>query len=148
VEIIARGVCVQRGQLLVCHGKQAGNTYLPGGHVEFDERARAALERELEEELGVAASAGEFLGAVEHSFVQKGELHCEVNLVFELHIPSITPADIPVARESHIEFFWVPVDDLRAAQLEPVVLCGLLPRWLAGSPPASRWSSAGRFLHA
>ncbi len=148
VEVIARGVCVKNAQLFVCHSKKAKNTYLPGGHVEFDERAQVALVRELEEELGVASSAGAFLGAVEHSFVQKGELHCEVNLIFELKIPSVTPENTPDALESHIEFFWVPLGDLPAAHLEPAVLCTLLPRWVSDSPPSTRWAGAGRFLSA
>jgi len=64
IEILARGVCVVDGRLLLCHTKGARNTYLPGGHVEFREKARETLRREVEEELGVKAKVGRFLGVV------------------------------------------------------------------------------------
>jgi len=54
IEIIARGVCVKGGKLLLCHSKGAPNTYLPGGHVEFCEDAKVALAREVVEERGSA----------------------------------------------------------------------------------------------
>ncbi len=98
VEVIARGVCVIDGQLLLCHGKKAALTYLPGGHIEFRETARQALVREIKEEMGRDAEAGRFLGCCEHAFVQKGKPHAEINLVFELSIPSLTP-NAPVAAQ-------------------------------------------------
>ncbi|MDD4443198.1 MAG: NUDIX domain-containing protein, partial [Kiritimatiellae bacterium] len=57
VEVIARGVCVVDGHILLCHGKRSALTYLPGGHIEFRETARQALEREIAEELGRASTA-------------------------------------------------------------------------------------------
>ena len=42
VEVIARGVCVVDGHILLCHGKRSALTYLPGGHIEFGETARTA----------------------------------------------------------------------------------------------------------
>ncbi len=145
IEIVARGVCIVDGEVLLCHSKGAKNTFLPGGHVEFDERAQVALERELAEELGVRAVAGVFHGAVEHSFVQKGELHCEINLVFEMTIPGVTPDRMPAPVESHIEFLWIPLGALRAAHLEPAVLCELLPQWRQHPPTTPRWAGCGRF---
>ena len=71
IEILARGVLVQNGRVLLCHTKGAANTYLPGGHVEFKESARAALCREIKEEMGLDSTAGRFLGAVEHSFADE-----------------------------------------------------------------------------
>lgn len=130
IEILVRGVCVVQGQVLLCHSKGAGNTYLPGGHVEFREPARTALEREIVEELGCRARAGRFLGCVEHTFRQKGTWHAEINLLFELRIPGLTPAAPPPAREEWIEFQWAPLTRLRQARLEPAVLCKQLAGWL------------------
>jgi 8-oxo-dGTP pyrophosphatase MutT (NUDIX family) len=130
IEILARGVCVKGGRLLVCHTVGAVNTFLPGGHVEFREGARAALEREIREELGVRATADRFLGCVEHAFLQKGVWHAEINLVFELRIPGVTAARPPPACEGWIDFRWVPLARLRAARLEPAALIRHLPRWL------------------
>jgi len=130
IEILARGVCIVKGHVLLCHTRGAANTYLPGGHVEFREPARKALEREMAEEMGRRAKAGRFLGCVEHVFRQKGEWHAEINLVFDLRIPGLTPATPPSSCEKWISFCWAPLAKLRSARLEPAVLIEQLPRWL------------------
>ena len=103
IEIIARGVCVQEGKILLCRAKGGATTYLPGGHVEFGETGRQALVREVKEEMGVDAETGAFLGVVENAFDQHGKPHAEVNLVYELKVPMATP---PHACEDWIEFEW------------------------------------------
>ena len=142
IEILARGVCVVKGQLLLCQTRGAANTYLPGGHVEFREPARKALEREIAEELGLRAKAGRFLGCAEHVFRQKGRWHAEINLVFELRIPGLTPATPPPAVENWIDFCWAPWTKLRSARLEPAALVGALQGWLK-NPAGFAGSAAG-----
>jgi 8-oxo-dGTP pyrophosphatase MutT (NUDIX family) len=130
VEVIARGVCVVDGQILLCHGKKAALTYLPGGHIEFRETARQALEREIREEMGRDAQAGRFLGCCEHCFLQKGEPHAEINLVFELTVPGLQPGAAVEAAEEWIGFRWQPLAKLDAANLEPAPLRTCLAEWL------------------
>lgn len=130
VEVIARGVCVVDGQILLCHGKKATLTYLPGGHIEFRETARQALEREIKEEMGREAQAGRFLGCCEHAFVQKGSPHAEINLVFALHIPGLNPGTKPEVAEDWIGFRWQPLEQLDEAHLEPAPLRTLMAAWL------------------
>lgn len=130
VEVIARGVCVVDGQLLLCHGKKAALTYLPGGHIEFRETGRQALVREIREEMGREAVAGRFLGCCEHCFMQKGEPHAEINLVFELTVPGLVPGAPVEAAEAWIGFRWQPLDQLDAARLEPAPLRRLISAWL------------------
>ncbi len=143
IELLARGVCVKQGKVLLCRTGGAEITYLPGGHIEFNETAREALDREILEELGKPSTAGRFLGVVEHSFLQNGERHCEWNAVFELDIPDL-PSDQPVnPEEAHLSFSWCPLDKLRDARLEPAVLCDLLPQWLWNSSGNDCWSAAG-----
>jgi len=144
VEVIARGVCVVDGQLLLCHGKKAKLTYLPGGHIEFRETARQALEREIQEEMGRDAEAGRFLGCCEHAFVQKGEPHAEINLVFELHIPGLDPHAPVAAAEDWIGFRWQSLDKLDEANLEPAPLRTLIAQWLAH--PGGHFTSGDAWL--
>lgn len=142
IEVMARGVLVRRGRLLVCQGRGADNVYLPGGHVEFGEAAANALAREWREELGLQAKAGRFLGAVEHTYRQQGRIHCEVNFVFAVTCPALSPAFDPPSEEDWIRFRWISLDALSAAHLEPRPLCRQLPRWLAAPRRVSScWAS-------
>jgi 8-oxo-dGTP pyrophosphatase MutT (NUDIX family) len=141
IEVLVRGVYVVRGHLLVCQSKGAANTYLPGGHVEFRERAAAGLAREIKEELGVRAVVGRFLGAVEHTFRQQGQRHCEVNLVFQMTLPALQPDREPPALEHWIGFTWVPLSRIRTVHLEPWPLRTLIPGWLRARTGVARWGS-------
>jgi 8-oxo-dGTP pyrophosphatase MutT (NUDIX family) len=131
VEVIARGVCVVKDQILLCFGKKSGIAYLPGGHIDFGETARQALVREIQEELGRSSQAGRFLGCCEHRFVQNGEEKAEVNLVFELTVEGISPGNPLSATEDWIGFKWHPLTHLSTARFEPAQLGSVLPDWLA-----------------
>jgi ADP-ribose pyrophosphatase YjhB (NUDIX family) len=133
VEIIARGLCVRSGSVLLCRTRGRRNTYLPGGHVEFGESARESLRREVREELGVRGAAGRFLGVVEHTFRQGGRRKCEINLVFELKISGLQAARAPRSSEAYIEFLWADARRLVAVRIEPAPLRRLIPAWLRGS---------------
>lgn len=141
MEILVRGVCVKDGQLLVCQSKGATNTYLPGGHVEWKEEAADGLRREILEELGVKAVVREFLGAVEHTFIQKGERHCEINLMFRMDISALAPGREPEACEDWISFKWIPLARLGSNHLEPWPLRKLIPAWTKDRSKTVRWGS-------
>lgn len=141
IEVLARGVLWREGCVLLCHGDAAENTYLPGGHVEFNEPAETALVRELEEEAGVTVGVGRFLGAVEHTFLQDGVRHCEVNLVFEMSADGLGPPETVRSREKKISFRWADVSALAAERLEPAPLRRLLPLWLRTATRVPGWVS-------
>ena len=122
IETIARGVAIIDGEVLLCRAKGGKSSYLPGGHIEFGETAREALVREIREEMGVEATAGKFLGAVENSFMQHGKPHAEINLVFELKFAEKPAA---AAKEDWIEFEWVALEELENANLLPRVFNAL-----------------------
>jgi len=146
-EVIARGVCIKSGKILLCQTKGSPITYLPGGHVDFMETARESLEREIMEELACASVAGKFLGMIEHSFIQKGQRHCEWNAFFELKISDLNPDEDVSAAEEHLQFKWCELDELESAKLEPAVLLDLLPQWLASPQRETAcWTSAGDFV--
>ncbi len=141
IEVLARGVFVKNGKVLLCHTKGADNTYLPGGHVDFGEGAETSLQREMAEELGVQAVPGRFLGVVEHTFIQRDRPHCEVNLVFAMDIEVLDTDCDPQAIENYIEFRWVDLSDIAGAHLEPASLVSLLPAWVDDAPGGPRWGS-------
>jgi ADP-ribose pyrophosphatase YjhB (NUDIX family) len=154
VELIARGVLIERGRLLVCRSRKRGHCFLPGGHVEFGETAAAALEREMREELGAPLRAGRFLGVCEASFVQAGRSgrrrHHEVNLVFAMSRPPVGSSRAAArgrpklaSIESKIEFDWLALDQLRGrrppVRLLPPGILPLMRRGGQGSVLLSDW---------
>ena len=118
IETIARGVCILDGKVLLCLPKDRSYSYLPGGHIEFGETGREALVREMKEETGLDATAGELLGVVESSFVQKGERHCEINLIYEMKVRGGEGEKVRSC-EDWICFDWVPCDKIDSANLLP-----------------------------
>jgi mutator protein MutT len=64
--VVRRGERVLIGQRAT--GRHAGRWEFPGGKVEAGESERAALERELREELGVEAEAGALLMRLRHDY--------------------------------------------------------------------------------
>ena len=121
IETIARGVCVKDGKVLLCHPKDRSYAYLPGGHIEFGETGREALVREMKEETGLDATAGDLLGVVESQFVQKGERHCEINLIYEMRLrdEGRGMGDEVKSCEDWICFDWVDCDKIDSVNLLP-----------------------------
>ena len=121
IETIARGVCIREGKVLLCYPKNRSYAYLPGGHIEFGETGREALVREMKEETGLDATAGELLGVVESSFVQKGVRHCEINLIYEMTLRSreLEESESVESQEDWICFDWVPFDKMDGVNLLP-----------------------------
>ena len=70
--IVAAGVVVEQGKVLLSRRKQgthlAGRWEFPGGKVEAGEDPRAALRRELEEELGIHVDVGEIVDVTFHRY--------------------------------------------------------------------------------
>ena len=141
IEILARGACVEAGKVLVCRNRKHGNVYLPGGHVDWGEDSKHALEREWREEIGVPGRAGRFLGVVEQVYTARSGRTCEISLVFEVRCPGISAQKNPASAEDHLEFEWIPLNNLGRAGLLPLALADHLPAW-TGKPSAAsaRWS--------
>ena len=119
IENIARGVCRVGDKVLLCRGRGQASTYLPGGHIEFGEKGREALVREVREELGRNATVGKFLGVVENAFEQHGRPHCEINLVYEMSVDGEWSEE-PKSQEDWIGFEWCDVKSLDKANLLPL----------------------------
>lgn len=74
--LVVAGVIERHGKLLLAQrhpgGAEGGKWEFPGGKVESGEDPRAALRRELKEELGIETNAGQVLDVVS---VIKNDLH-------------------------------------------------------------------------
>jgi 8-oxo-dGTP diphosphatase len=70
--IVAAGIVVENGTVLLSRRKSgthlAGLWEFPGGKVEPGEDPRAALRRELEEELGITTTVGEIVDVTFHRY--------------------------------------------------------------------------------
>ena len=70
--LVVAGLIWQQGRLLVCrrslHDSFPGKWEFPGGKVEAGEEPRAALMRELDEELGISARIGDQVATLEHQY--------------------------------------------------------------------------------
>ncbi len=70
--IVAAGIVIEDGKVLLSRRKQgshlAGLWEFPGGKAEAGEDPRAALRRELKEELGIETSIGEIVDVAFHRY--------------------------------------------------------------------------------
>jgi 8-oxo-dGTP diphosphatase len=69
---VVAGLIWQEGRVLICRrrldGAFPGKWEFPGGKIEAGEEPQAALQRELEEELGIQATIGEEICRVKHEY--------------------------------------------------------------------------------
>ena len=112
--LVSAAVIVEGERVLLTQRKSgthlAGAWEFPGGKVEADEDPRAALVRELAEEIGVTATAGEIVEVTFHRYPSKSVLL----LFYEAHLAPGSPApralDVAAVRwatasELHDELF-------------------------------------------
>lgn len=144
IEIIARGLLIEDGHLLICRNRKAGYGFLPGGHVEFGESAEAALRRELIEECGLEVRTGDCLLVSEGAFESGGRRHHEINLVFHVERKEDGAARPTVESvESKIGFEWIKLGNLAQADIRPAVVCDWLLSIAKGQiHPGTTWIPA------
>lgn len=120
-EIIARGLLLDHGRVLMCRNIKHNYCYLPGGHVEFAERARDALAREFKEETGLDSKAGPLLLTTEQCFDDGKQVHHEINVVFHVEQlgPAKTPPETVPSVEDKIDFVWIDLAQLPETDVRP-----------------------------
>ena len=96
-DIVAAGIVVERGNILLSRRKKgthlAGRWEFPGGKVEPGEDPRAALRRELEEELGILVEVGEIADVTVHRYDDAEVKWAGVEALDPAEFP---PADVAV----------------------------------------------------
>jgi 8-oxo-dGTP diphosphatase len=116
VIVVSAAVVVEAGRVLLTQRKSgthlAGAWEFPGGKVEPDEDPKAALARELCEEIGVTAEVGDIVEVTFHRYPTKSVLL----LFYEARLApgSAAPAAIDVAAVK-----WAAKDELRDEDFPP-----------------------------
>lgn len=102
VKALALCIIRDRDRILVGEGKDPTTQkvfYRPlGGSIEFGERAKDTIIRELREELGIELTPPRMLGSLENIFEYDGEPGHEVILVFEAE-----PRDAALSQKESLE---------------------------------------------
>ena len=109
---VVAAIFVRDGKIMAArrapHKAAAGFWEFPGGKVEVGEDARAALPREIEEELGVAITVGEL---IDDSVTVVGE--SEIRLACYLVSPT---KDWPTASSDHDAIEWLSAENINDLQ--------------------------------
>ena len=138
IHTIARAVIIEEDHILVCYNPNSTQsyTYLPGGHIEEDESAKRALQREMKEETTLDFKVGDALGILEYAFTpftNKALCHThEYNFLFEASCAQLNGLENPPEPEQEsVRFKWVSLNNLKENNLLPAPLISLLPKWIS-----------------
>lgn len=118
------GVFFYKGKLLVSTDDNSDNYYLPGGRVKIAESSRQALDRELEEELGIKCSIVRPLYLVESGHFNEVNYYVQELSLFYL-IDVDDPKKIRFLKRDHninLEFAFVDKSELENLNFKPKVL--------------------------
>lgn len=131
IEILVRAIIQEKGKILVCRKIRKKYYFFPGGHVEFRESAKDALNRELKEELGVNVKKSFFIGGSEHRFTENGTKRQEINLSF-----FVLPKKLNTkSKENHLRFFLFDKKQMAKENVLPKSLKQAVLKWLKDKKP-------------
>jgi 8-oxo-dGTP diphosphatase len=139
INLIVRSVIIKDNHILLSTPSDSNDrfaqdlTFLPGGHVEENEAAIDALKRELLEEMGLNSTSESFLGALECTWDNKGQIYHELNLLFLTTIENLSLENPPACVESHLKFIWCPIENIDKVNILPAKLKTMIPALLDDS---------------
>jgi 8-oxo-dGTP pyrophosphatase MutT (NUDIX family) len=136
---VARAVILDGDHVLLARYLDNVNTFLPGGHIQIGEAAQSGLAREIQEEMDLTASVGDYLGAIESwwtddigYFGVKGRATHQIDHYFLTAVAGLSASAVPTSSESHLRFIWAKIGALGTYTLLPESLQQLIPRYVAG----------------
>ena len=124
------GVAVVNGKVLL-HKTPSDNFWtLPGGRCELFEFSKDTLQREMQEETGLDAEAGEMLWVSENFFLYNGDKYHEIGFYFEMQIKNLPSQDdfLGVEGLDELLFHWHDVNDLHSIRVYPEFLANALAK--------------------
>ena len=122
----ATALIVEEGKLLVVEDEDG--FYTIGGAIQVGERTEEAVIREVKEELGVKAQAGQLAFVVENHFEQAG-IHYH-NIEFHYLVDLLEDAPLVMQEDTkQLPCRWIAFDDLHTVDLKPAFLKSALPEW-------------------
>lgn len=128
--LLARGICIRDGKLLLAYHKEKRYYFLPGGHIEAGESGKTTLEREAQEEAGLSIKETEFALTFEHAWQGDTEMENEITLIYTF----TTDEEDLRSHEPHLEFSWEAIGDLAAINFLPIALREPLAAFGSGIP--------------
>ena len=122
----ATALIVEEGKLLVVEDEDG--FYTIGGAIQVGERTEEAVIREVKEELGVKAQAGQLAFVVENRFEQDGVSYH--NIEFHYLVDLLEDAPLTMQEdEKRQPCEWIDIDKLGDINLVPAFLKTALPDW-------------------
>lgn len=122
------GVCIHEEHVLLQQAAADDFWALPGGRPEFGEHSRAALEREMREEIGEGVGVGPLFWVLENFLTYDDRVFHEVAFHYEMTLPPASSL-LDLEREyagiepaTSLVFRWFPVNRLSQIRLYPTVL--------------------------
>lgn len=105
---VVAALIVRDGKVLICqrtqHQPMALKWEFPGGKIEPGEQPKAALKRELEEELGISANIGDEVAQIRHQYRRGG--------VVELRFYEVHEFEGELENKIFKEIRWAELGDL------------------------------------
>ena len=122
----ATALILQNRKLLVTKDKD--QYYTIGGAIQVNESTEDAVVREVREELGVRAQAGQLAFVVENHFEQDGVSYH--NIEFHYLVDLLEDAPLTMQEdEKRQPCEWIDIDKLEGINLVPAFLTTALPDW-------------------
>ena len=130
-EVCIRAVIFHQNKILVCHHKEKGYYFFPGGHVNFGEKIEDALFREIKEELNTSIKKFKFIGIVDNIYKERKQKHHEINFVFDTKVDEIPKGKvIEETKKDHIGFVLFNRKRFSKEEVLPIALQKAILRWL------------------
>ncbi len=111
--LVAAAVLIEDGRVLLSQRRSgthlAGKWEFPGGKVEAEEDPRAALQRELREELGIEATVGEIVDVTFYRYAEKTVLLLFFEAIRTAASPAPTAIEVAAVQ-------WAEAKDLEDAR--------------------------------